>query len=410
VEIRTLVARGAVVDELFEIQLDPTATSEPATALVVAAGSGEGASAETVSVLLELGASPAGAGGVPPLPYACAGLGWNYPPGGDAARAAVLLAAGADPNSTLMNGMSALACAAEVGDPERVRLLLEAGADPVPLRRAECDSRPSFLAFRDPLSMAAESASAACVRLLLETGASVDNYPDGAEHPLARARSLEALEALLAAGADPTYDQRGRASVAERVAQNARVRLEERVQMLRALRAAGADLDRSGDVTPLFAAALAADAEAVEALLAAGADPHREPTGMQGVSFSAFVGPHPGVDKVIDLLVEAGLRPLHAALAPDQYGPGYAESDGFNEPAALALLRHGADLHIVYPDTGYGPLHAAAAAGSVAVVSALLGAGADPNARTPEGQTALDIARQHGAVDCVEVLASTTRS
>jgi len=120
-EIRRLVEGGAEVDALFELQLDPGARREPATALVVAAGSGDGASADTVTLLLELGASVEVPGGVPPLPYACAGLGWNYPPGGDARRVAVLLSAGADPNETRNNGISALAYAAGSGDLEVAR-------------------------------------------------------------------------------------------------------------------------------------------------------------------------------------------------------------------------------------------------------------------------------------------------
>lgn len=45
---------------------------------------------------------------------------------------------------------------------------------------------------------------------------------------------------------------------------------------------------------------------------------------------------------------ELGYRPLHAALAPDTYAPGYQESDGFNLAASLALIERGAvDRHRV---------------------------------------------------------------
>src|SRR5947209_7644901 len=56
-QIRVLLDEGAGVDELFEIQLDPGARREPATPLMVAAGSANGASAATVRLLLESGAS-----------------------------------------------------------------------------------------------------------------------------------------------------------------------------------------------------------------------------------------------------------------------------------------------------------------------------------------------------------------
>lgn len=79
-EIRALVEQGADLDALFELQLDPGARREPATPLAMAAGSGDGASADTVTLLLELGASIEVSDGVSPLPYSCGGLGWNYPP------------------------------------------------------------------------------------------------------------------------------------------------------------------------------------------------------------------------------------------------------------------------------------------------------------------------------------------
>ncbi|WP_082519028.1 ankyrin repeat domain-containing protein [Leifsonia sp. Leaf336] len=52
---------------------------------------------------------------------------------GNATVLAMLLEAGADPNETSTDGVTALMDAAESGDPECVKLLLEAGADPRPI-------------------------------------------------------------------------------------------------------------------------------------------------------------------------------------------------------------------------------------------------------------------------------------
>ncbi len=79
------------------------------------------------------------------------------------------------------------------------------------------------------------------------------------------------------------YDEDGRRSVVDSVARTQSIPLDERVRMLRALDAAGADLDRRGaHARPLFSVATAGHAEAVEALLAAGADPERKATGLLG--------------------------------------------------------------------------------------------------------------------------------
>src|SRR5689334_8491049 len=85
--ITRLLDGGADVDELFNIGLDPGAHPSIATPLMVAAGSGDGATVDTVRLLLARAARlhPAGVG-LTALGCACGGLGWNYRPGGDAAR------------------------------------------------------------------------------------------------------------------------------------------------------------------------------------------------------------------------------------------------------------------------------------------------------------------------------------
>lgn len=412
--IRALVAVGADINELFDMELDPGAWPSTCSPLMVAAGSGYGASVETVELLLALGASVEPAPGLSPLLYACLGLGWNYPPGGDAARVSALLAAGADPSAVGPNGATALARAAESADAERVRLLLRAGADPMPSCVEVHGGHPWLMPFRDPLCMAAEHGPIESVRLLIEAGVDLGRYSDTDGSPLFLAASLEIFEALLAAGADPLHGGIPTGAIGH-VAANEDVPVAERVAMVGALQRAGADINgRASRSSPLFGAALAGDDQGVEVLLRAGADVFVRPTPLQALCFSASHEPDPRIEGILDLLIaagldpngedDAGLRPLHAALAPDRFGPGYEESDGFGEAAALALLRAGVDIDIVDPRTGHRPLHAAAVAGSLRVIQALLKIGANANETTPDGQTPADLARQVGAHDCVQAL------
>ena len=154
----------------------------------------------------------------------------------------------------------------------------------------------------------------------------------------------------------------------------------------------------------------------VQALLAADADPHSQPRLLAAVCFGAQDPSDDASDpeRVVGLLVEAGLdpddedergfRPLLTALSPDTFGPEYQESDGYNGSAALGLIRHGAEVNLVYPATeieqleppkvaGWTPLLVAAHFGDGPVVEALLVAGADPRVTTPQGSTAVDLAQ-----------------
>jgi ankyrin repeat protein len=67
-----------------------------------------------------------------------------------------------------------------------------------------------------------------------------------------------------------------------------------------------------------------------------------------------------------------------------------------NEECALLLLQHGADPD-GKPSTGWAPIVYCAANDLPAAALALLERGADPAARTPDGKSALDLARESGA-------------
>jgi ankyrin repeat protein len=113
---------------------------------------------------------------------------------------------------------------------------------------------------------------------------------------------------------------------------------------------------RSGDgFTSLHLAAFFGGADAVRALLAAGADPDAD-------AANPFT-----------------VRPLHSAVSVR------------DEEATRALLEAGADPN-VRQQGGYTPLHAAAHNDDVALVELLLAHGADASLQTDDGQSAADLA------------------
>ena len=74
---------------------------------------------------------------------------------------------------------------------------------------------------------------------------------------------------------------------------------------------------------------------------------------------------------------------------------------------AHVLVEHGADVNAFADnELGVHPLNSAAAAGRVDVAAVLLGHGADPNAQTRRGFTALDAARESGDDALAELLRS----
>ena len=115
--------------------------------------------------------------------------------------------------------------------------------------------------------------------------------------------------------------------------------------------------------TPLHLAAFFGHRQAVERLLAAGAD-------MAAVSRNTLAN-----------------TPLHAAVA------------GGHIDASLRLIERGADVH-AKDAGGHTPLHIAAEAGYLPIVQALLVRGADPHAVDAEDKTPLSraAARHHTAV------------
>lgn len=118
--IRLLAATGVNLNEVFDIDLDPCRPRRFATPLMVAAGSGDGATDETAALLVGLGADPTVMlEGDSAASFAAVGLGRNYNPGGDAARLRFAIDAGS-PLPTDPDVANRLLCdTVATGDPNR---------------------------------------------------------------------------------------------------------------------------------------------------------------------------------------------------------------------------------------------------------------------------------------------------
>ena len=277
----------------------------------------------------------------------------------DAAAVRALIAGGADVDAAQPDGATALHWAAYRDDHEIAALLIEAGAD--------VDATNELGA--TPVWLAADNGSAIMVERLLDAGADPDIALSNGETPVmtaSRTGSADAVRRLLARGADVDAKERSRGQTALMwaVAQghhdvidvllahgadvDARSRIRPR--MMHAAATNGSQYDQGvvwnrGGYTPLLFAARHGDVEAGRRLVGAGADiDDAAPTGASAL----VVATHSGHSDFVGFALGAGAD-------PNDIGAGYA------------------------------PLHAAILRGDLEMATALLAAGADPNARLERG-------------------------
>ena len=167
---------------------------------------------------------------------------------------------------------------------------------------------------------------------------------------------------------------------------------------------AGAEVDTANDygVTPLAVACRngsTASAKIVETLLQAGANPDAElPSGETVLMTASFAG---RVDAVQSLLAR-GADVNATETIKGQTALMWAVSEGHRE-VARALLDHGADVNA--PSTGQStPLLLAARGGDIELARMLLAAGADVSAQGADGSTPLLIATFRRRVDLAKAL------
>ena len=189
---------------------------------------------------------------------------------GDLVAVKRLIGEGADLNALAEDGDLPLAEAAEAGRADIVAAMLEAGADVNATDRWDVTA----------LHLAAREGHTDVARLLLEAGADLsanDSTHGTPLHEAARGGHLEMIRLLLASGADPN----ARSGFDKRRPLHDALWADDPVPVIELLVKLGADPDAMTEqkVTPLNEAAKSADAEAVRALLKAGADPDLENSG-----------------------------------------------------------------------------------------------------------------------------------
>ena len=362
--------------------------------------------------------------GVTPLYLACEN--------GNATLVRALLAAGATPHAVLPSGETALMTAARAGSVGAVRALLVHGAD-VQAREATEE--------QTALMWAASQRHAGVVETLLHAGADVHArsrvrpvvtahsartssdgavvvVEEGGFTPLlfaARSGDRASAELLLAAGADPNDTAPAGTSALVVAAHSGHAELAA------LLLDAGADPNSAGaGYTPLHAAILRGDAALVQALLAYGADPGARLLrgtryARQGKLFAldmAWTGATPyflaakfGRGDIMRRLAESGADPhagLDGGVTPLMAAAGML-TRGFGRAGKDRLGREmdSAEMEVALTQD---PDRRGVMASGIDAVKAAVELGADVNAASATGDTALHLAAFHGFKTVVRYL------
>jgi ankyrin repeat protein len=350
---------------------------------------------------------------------------------GSVAAVQSLLEHGADPNATeWLWDQTALMWATAEGHLDVVDTLLDAGADPnAKARVTELEKRSTRTDFPSggftALMWATRDGNEAIVRRLVEAGADINATDgDGATAMMLAIVNdrFDLAATLLDLGADPKVDDSLYQAVVMhdattdwRAKDGTRLRADHPNQLtaldlIKILLDAGADpnkpysgqlhsasmcCDTKGSGTPFFRAAIAADVEGMKLMIAHGADVEWSPEPSE--SGDSGGGPPGGGN--------AGKTPLMVAMNGGKGvgmagGPGdiregakppFREASNRNPVDAVKLLiAAGANVDAVTPK-GESALHLAATDGKLDVVRALAEGGADLNLKNGDGKTALEV-------------------
>ncbi len=374
--IRALCDEGANLEAISDVHFESAQDAIRATPLMVAAGSEEGATVETVRLLLELGADPLHlVNNISAALFACPGLYWLDPPEGDEERLRLLLRAGSPMDFTTKAGNRGLCEIAKRGDVETLRMMLHCGALPhgyFDPEEARTDAKEAFgfmpdadelaavvernvpapSSFEIPVICAAESGSIECVQELIERGADIQVRDDCCQNALWVAETKEMVELLIANGLHfSDRDNLDWSPLLGAVSDGI-----EGVERMRSLVAAGADVNETHDhgYTAFMSAAgsLERDREVLKCLIELGADPH-------AVSDYGHNAYHAAVDAGGEALEESCIRSVLGYLhelgvnieqrtAYDATPLGWALLEGIGLEAQV-LVELGADVNALGP-------------------------------------------------------------
>jgi uncharacterized protein len=347
---------------------------------------------------------------------------------GSADAVALLLRRESDPNThEVFQEQTALMWAANEGHVEVVGLLLDAGADPDHRARMATLTERSINADFPTggftaLMFAARNGEEAVIRRLVEGGADLNlTNGDGATALMIAIVNdrFDLAARLLDFGADANdgslyWAVEMRDATTDWFARDgSRLRANHRneltaLDLIRRLLDAGADPNRAfvgqmhstamccdafANASPFFRAAVAADVETLELLIAHGADLEWTPESVTGAARPAV---NANVGRTPLMVAMNGGRGVPMAGGPGDIREGRAPP--FREPAnrdpvdaVRLLLSAGANPDALAPD-GSAAIHQAARSGRLEVIRVLAEAGATLELANREGLTALQIA------------------
>uniref|UniRef100_A0A6Q2XCF0 Ankyrin 2a, neuronal n=1 Tax=Esox lucius TaxID=8010 RepID=A0A6Q2XCF0_ESOLU len=316
----------------------------------------------------------------------------------------LLLQNGASPDVCNIRGETALHMAARAGQMEVVRCLLRNGALVDAMARED----------QTPLHIASRLGKTDIVQLLLQHMAHPDAATTNGYTPLhiaAREGRVETTAVLLEAGGSHSLATKKGFTPLHVAAKYGSLEVAKLLLQLRAL-----PDDAGKGVTPLHLAAQEGHSEMTSLLLGKGAhvnSPTKVPETRLGHLADVWdrrvapvnrnsTFPSPSLSHTPPPL-QSGLSPLHLTAQEDRVG------------AAEVLTKHdhGASVNgktkvPIAAQNGYTPLHQAAQQGNTHIINVLLQHGAQPNATTVNGNTAMSIARRLGYISVVDTLKVVT--